>query len=460
MAERDDYKALTDMMDNEQDEAIMQTLLTREEVKLTNKDIAKLALNLGVTSFGGPLDHQQSIKQIIVKDNNYIKEKDYNSLLELCLLLPGYNSSIFLSALCIVNTKQISSGIIAILCYNLPSVLVIFILSPLMNMVKHEIRPQMFNQNPDAKYFSLIHDTFLFSLMALGAGIAQAALSLLLCYSITISKKLSNSAFQICLLLISGGIYFWDANYSILIATMFICGVASIIKGDHDYIFELNPSTKKFDGIHYTGSICLALFFVILFTLIGINSRFINQYTSIGESFLRIGVISIGEGHAIIPLILSEYKAIVEEAEVLNGYAFVRILPSSLFNISSYIGVISLNIIGGIISWICILIPGFLCMLSALPYIDQIKSNINFQFFIRGANSCAIGFIFAASAKLWIDSCYVNPYTSFTIGTINVFCCCLLSGLCGLHTTIIIIIGAIVNLLSEIGLFFIGIKAL
>lgn len=453
------YKAITDMIDNELEDTTTQSLFSREVSKLTNKEITKLSFNLGLTSFGGPLDHQELIKQIMIKDNRYLKEGDYNSLLELCLLLPGYSSSNFLAALCIINTKHISSGILAMLCYNLPSIIVIFILSPLMNIIKYEIRPQMFNSDPNAKYFSLIHDTFLFSLMALGAGIAQAALSLLLCSSMSISKKLSNSAFQVCLLLISGGIYFYNGDYFILLATMVVCGIASIIKGDHDYIFELNPSIKKYDNIKFTGGICLALFFAILFSLIGINKQFVNQYTLIGESFLRFGLISIGEGHAVIPLILSEYKTKLEEAEVLNGYAFVRILPSSLLNISAYIGVISLNILGGVISWVCILIPGFLFMLSALPHVAQIKSNINFQFFIRGANSCAIGFILAASAKLWIDSCYVNPYTNIISGTINVIGCCLLSELCGLHKTMILLLGSLFNLLSEITLFFIGIKA-
>jgi chromate transport protein ChrA len=141
----------------------------------------------------------------------------------------------------------------------------------------------------------------------------------------------------------------------------------------------------------------------------------------------------------------------MEESEVLNGYALVSLLPGSLFNISTYTGVITSNsLIGGLIGGFFVYIPGYLLILFCLPYIKNIRNNNKFQYFIRGANSSALGFIFSVAIDLWIDSCFVNPYTDPIMGTLIMFFCIILINLFKIHKTIILLIGTSLNLILRI----------
>ncbi len=453
------YINIVNMMEGDGEEN--QTLIMKEEVPLTYKKIAELSFRLGIISIGGPDEQEKLIKDTIVNKNNHLTEETFGDILELCLLLPGYSSSNLLAALCTVNKKNVFGGLVAIFCFNLPSLIAIILCSIVIDLIEYNVRPRVSHYNPDAKYFNLHDEAFLFSLMALAAGIVQAALALLISSTFNISKKLSNSKFQLTLLLISGGIYYFGGSYILMIIIMIACGVLSIVKGDQDYLFGTTHSKDKtLKEIPFTGLMCLILFAFIFIFISTLNHIFNNDYTYLAESFLRMGAISIGEGHVIVPMILCEYKRLMEEAEVLNGYALVSLLPGSLLNIAAYSGVVISNIIGGIISGVMIFVPGFLFMLAALPTIKKIKSSTNFQFFIRGANSAAIGFIFSCTIKLWIDSCFVNKYTNEISGTLIVLLCIFLSNNFPIHKTNILLVGAILNLLEEVISYIIKSKSL
>jgi chromate transporter len=425
-----------------------QSFLLKEDSLLKFKDIAKMSLYLGAKSIGGPREHVKLIRDEIVEKNGNMNALTFQNILEVCRLLPGYSSSNFLAAICTVNTKSIKGGIIALLCYNFPAIISLLIVTTLFNIIKYNLRPKVTNYNPDAQYFNLHDEAFLFSLMALAAGIVQASLALLLSNSYDISKKLSNTCFQVTLILFAGALYYFKSSYYLIVTTMVICGFLTILKGDHDYLFGTHD--EKTDNIPYTGFLCLFIYFILFIVVYILNCIFSNRYTILAESSLRMGAISLGEGHVIVPIMLGEYKDSMEEAEVINGYAIVSLLPGSLLNISTYAGVVISNIIGGLISGIAIFIPGFLFILTALPIIKSIKMSANLQHFIRGANSAAIGFIFSCAIKLWIDSCFVNKYTHAIAGTLNVIFCVFLSQNFNIHKTNVLIIGAVLNLTAEI----------
>ena len=431
-----------------------QSLLPLLEHKsLSLSTIILTSIKLGCLSFGGSNRHISLIKSTFI-EKEYIDEVSFNNIVDLCLLLPGYSSSILLSALVIANTKNLLYSIVSLLSYNLPSLFAIVIISHIMNIVKANVRPSVLNYDPDAKYFSMYYDPFMFSLWVLAAGVAQSALALLIEAGIKLVKKLSNNTFQYILVILSLGIYLYNGEYNFMLMVMIISGIASMVKGDHDYLFGIPKSNEDaiFTSIPYTGIGCIIVYLVILGILRAFSEETnkANIFIMLSISWIKMGAISIGEGNVMIPMILSEYKTIVEEAEVLNGYALVKLLPGSMLNTAAYIGVITSNVFGGILSGILIFIPGFLFMLTALPYFKSIKYNTGFQFFIRGANSAAVGFVFACAMKLWYDSCIVNPYTSHLWGSLNVILCFVLSYKVKVHKTFVLMLGAMFNLMMEV----------
>ena len=283
--------------------------------------------------------------------------------------------------------------------------------------------------------------------MIISTGIIQAALGLMIHSAYLLGKKLSYSGFQFTLLVSSGIIYYLVPNYNLMVIIIIICGLFSSIKGDHDYLLDHSDVIgfdERISKIKLIGLPCLILFFGIYALIYILNFFTKNLYFFLFESFFRIGALSFGEGHVIIPMILTEFtnKKLIEEAEVLNGYALVSLLPGSMFNMAAYSGIICQNILGGIISNIAIFLPGLLFVYAALPFMDKIKSSNFLQFFIRGANSAAIGFVFTAAVKLWIDSCFVNPYTNPVVGTLNILICYILVEAFKVHKPYVIIFGA------------------
>ena len=236
--------------ENEIKENTNLNYLTKDEVKIKNIfELINLSLKLGLISIGGHEEHIHDIKQYFVKEKNYIINENYYTVLEMCLFLPGFCSSNLLATLCIINTKSIFKGFIALIFYNLPSFLMLLILSYFFNIIKLYFRPKVSNYNPNGKYYDFFNETFLYSLMSLAAGLCEASLAILISSIIKIALKLSNSSSQFIILFISLIIYIINDSYSLMLIVIIINGFISLIYGDHDYLYQIRDTTNIVDNI-------------------------------------------------------------------------------------------------------------------------------------------------------------------------------------------------------------------
>ncbi len=416
------------------------------EDSLSFMKLIEISLKLGFTTFGGPLAHQEIIFIWFCKENGFLTPRHFRKILTLCLFLPGYSSSTLLAAICGIKRRSMLEGFLALILFNIPSLFAVILFTVILKITRSQIQGLIVNYHEDI-ILSNESNPIVFFLMTLSTGIIQAALGLMIQTGYLLSMRHSNSKFQILLLVLSGVAYYLVPNYIISVIIIISCGIISSLKGDHDYLlnrFEIISFDENIASIKMIGIPCLVIFKGIFIISSVLNFFYPSFYLFLFESLYRIGALSFGEGHAIIPMILSEYteKNLLSETDVLNGYALVSLLPGSLFNIASFTGVICLNIIGGLIANIAIFLPGFLFVYATLPYIDKLKSSNFFQFFFRGANSATIGFLFAAAVKLWFDCCITNQYTDDICGTINVLICFLLCEVFKLHKPFIIIFGA------------------
>jgi chromate transporter len=439
-----------------------------EELMLTKTSIWHMSFWLGCISFGGPNDHQDLIKEKFVEKNKYFTIKQFDHLLNLCLVLPGYSSSQFLSLICAIKNKSVFGGIISSIAFNLPSLVAILVISLILKLIKFQIyKDQITNDDltqikPNFAYFNINDHMWLFTLMILSSGICQGALALLIQAAFNLSKKVSNSNFQLGILISAAILYLIFHNFMFMVILLILGGIVSTFKGDHDYLFDQPNIEIDFKDIKFKGIPCLITFMVLFLTFYILDFSLHNIYIFTVECFLKIGALSFGEGHVIIPMILTEYSHdnLLEEAEILNGYTLVSLLPGPMFNVAGYVGVLTTSflngLIGGLLASFAIFIPGFLFAFTALPYINQIRKSHFFQFFIRGCNSAAIGFVYTAAFKLWIDSCFVNPYSNPVIGTLNIILCFVLADAFKIHKPFVIIFGAIFLILQAYAQYFLS----
>ena len=289
------YSDLAEMLENEKYESTRSLLPKQDTPKMTNVEIAKLALKLGCLSFGGAETRQQLIKDVLVEEMQSVDETAFKNIKDLCLLLPGYSSATFLSALCTVNTQSIFSGIIALFCYNVPSLMLIVLFSHIIEIIKYQVKPNVTNYNPDAQYFTMRDDFVMFALWSLAAGVAQSALALLAISAISVMKKLSNNTFQLMLVIIAMLLYMYRQDFEYLLIIMIIAGVASILRGDHDYLFgvHLPGEDEYFVNIPFTGWPCLIIY-LILYSFFWVFSYKTSNsiFSFLGENFLKMGAVS------------------------------------------------------------------------------------------------------------------------------------------------------------------------
>jgi chromate transporter len=416
--------------------------------ELTWFSLCEISLKLGLFSFGGPIAHQEDIKNSFVTHKKLLTNKQFKHILNFCLVLPGYSSSTLLAAIVAIKKKSLLAGMLSLIFFSLPSMIMVLFFSVCIKNFKEQIHSEITDYQAEVAYFNYQNQPWLYITVIACSGVSQASLGLMINSGFLLIKKLSNTYFQISILCLSAFSYLLMPNFLIMVFVMIICGLLSSIKGDHDYLLdptEIMLFKKQVSKIKLAGLPCLIIFFII-YTIIHIIEYLTNNvYCILFEIFFRIGALSFSEGHLIIPMIVTEYanKNVIQEWEVLDGYAIVSLLPGSMFNLAGYTGVICQNILGGLMSNIAIFLPGFLFVLAALPFMDKIKSSHFLQFFIRGINSAAIGFLIVAGFHLWYDICIKNPYTNYFIGTLNILMCFMLAEAFHLHKPYIIIAGAI-----------------
>ena len=160
---------------------------------------------------------------------------------------------------------------------------------------------------------------------------------------------------------------------------------------------------------------------------------FIYWYTSSGgtsysfgelqvfAAFYVCGGIIFGGGPVVIPLM---YNYVVTPGWIspeafLFGLTIINILPGPNFNFAAYAGGLALVhfyssvtsptllvficLLGSILGYLGIFIPGLLVKVGVWPYWTQWRSNAQFKIFLEGIASSAVGMVFSSTLLLWND---------------------------------------------------------
>jgi len=354
--------------------------------KLSLKETLRLSLTMGLISFGGPVAHIGLFHKIFITDHSLISEKAFTELFALCNIIPGPTSSQLLTSIFLLNSGSILIGIYSFLCFNMPALLVLFLLAFIID----EINPKIIE--------------------TLSVGIRQAAVAVILQAALTLSKKILNSRFQIILAASSFLIFLFFNNYIVMLLIMISCaGAALIYRKDFDK-YSINMKESSFEAFKSLKFLGFPSFLVFLAVYLFIYFLTFHDEDSIltfklMESFYRMGSLVIGGGHVIIPMIFSEFihTNLLTETQVLDSFALVSLMPGPMFNLAGYLGFKLAGLFAGLLSAICIFLPGLLLLFTGLGFMGFINKSRGLQMAIRGVSSAAIGFIFVAVVMMWVE---------------------------------------------------------
>lgn len=387
---------------------------------MTNYDIFKLCLNLGVFSFGGRLEQIELFKEKLIKEQKHLKEREFEYLYSICKIFPGHTPTQLLFAIAICKSKSLLGGWIALLSFICPSLLIMLLISLIAKNIKE------YANTENKTIWDPTDDFFLYYCAILGAGICQGAVSLVIHNAFYLTKNVAKQSFDYSIIFGCGFLfYFLGHNFIVILLIMIGGGVASCFQGDHDYFLDVSMSSYNLENIDFLGIpalLSMISYYMLVFFMSIIYVKD-SIFLYLLESFYRIGTFNFGGGHAVIPLMLAEYSKKIEEKEILHGYAITALLPGPLFNVAAFVGCLLNGFFGGIISLISIMLPGIFIIMTILPFHTKLTKNYLIQHFLRGSSWATIGFLFVAAIRLWIDSCVTNQYTNYIFGSINIFLC-------------------------------------
>jgi putative chromate ion transporter len=133
------------------------------------------------------------------------------------------------------------------------------------------------------------------------------------------------------------------------------------------------------------------------------------------ERFYRAGSLVWGGGPVVLPLLLPEVvPRFVSEVQFLQGFAFVQAMPGPMFNFAAYLGGAYAGLIGAIIAWVGLFLPGLLLIYAALPFWAAATTNPGAQAFLKGVNAAASGLVVAA-ALLMLDVVRTPPQRTIAL---------------------------------------------
>lgn len=348
-------------------------------------------LQLGLTSFGGPIAHLAYFREAFVERRKWLREKDFADLIALCQFLPGPASSQVGIGIGLAR-GGISGSLAAWIGFTLPSALAMLIFGyGIIN----------FNQ--------FIPIGVLQGLKIVAVAVVGQAIW-------GMSRTLCPDKSRITIAIISASL--------VLIFQTALIQFGVIILGAVLGVSILNPEKRleksllKIEISKSLAFFCLSLFFIFLFGLPLLVKIYFSENLSLFDSFYRSGSLVFGGGHVVLPLLKTEVvpTGLVSKEAFMAGYGAAQALPGPLFTFSAFLGTVaksnSNGWLGGIICLIAIFLPSFLLILGVLPFWDSLGKLKFVPEGLLGINASVVGLLIAS---------FYNPLWTNTILSANDF---------------------------------------
>lgn len=345
-------------------------------------------LRLGLTSFGGPVAHLGFFREEFVRRRGWLSERSYADLVALCQFLPGPASSQVGIALGLSQAGY-RGALAAWLGFTLPSALALTLFALGL-----------------AGFANALPAGVLHGLkVAAVAVVAQAVWGMArnLC---TDASRLSLMAVATCLVLLVPSAW----AQVVVIALAALVGLV-MFKPARALAHEPLPI-----GISRgAGAGWLMVFFALLLGLALLSELWPSQALNVFDAFYRTGSLVFGGGHVMLPLLQAEVvpNGWVSNATFVAGYGATQAVPGPLFTFAAFLGASMpaplSGWLGSLLCLVAIFLPSFLLVFAALPFWEQLRTNVRMQAAMQGVNAAVVGLLLAALYRPVWTSAILQP---------------------------------------------------
>lgn len=342
-------------------------------------EIFLVSTRLGLTSFGGPTAHLGYFHEEYVRRRKWMDEKSYADLVALCQFLPGPSSSQVGIGIGI-KRAGIAGGITSFIGFTFPSVVALIAFALLVTGF-------------DVENAGWIHGLKIVAVAIVAHAIIGMAKSL--------TPDLKRKAIAIFALLVTLLLQTAFSQVGVILIAAIIGYLLLKKENEGAEVQSRFPVSKR------VGGICLLLFFGLLAALPILKEATGSYWVAMIDSFYRAGSFVFGGGHVVLPLLENEFVPTgwMSEEAFLAGYGVTQAVPGPLFTFAAYLGTVMNGWQGGIVATTAIFLPGFLLVVGALPFWDQLRNHPKITGAIMGVNAAVIGILIAALyTPIWTSS--------------------------------------------------------
>ncbi len=163
-------------------------------------------------------------------------------------------------------------------------------------------------------------------------------------------------------------------------------------------------------------------------------------------TFFKIGALTFGGGYAMLPMIKDEVlkNGWFTLEELINFIAVSESTPGSFaVNISTYAGMMTGGILGGIAATLGVVLPSFFVIIIIAKFSDGFSKSKIYQNIMQALKPAIVGLVFSAAIFV-----FENVYADgISIGVIIIFFGAILLLKIKAHPIIIIILSALLGII-------------
>jgi len=343
-------------------------------------------LQLGLTSFGGPIAHLGYFQRELIERRRWMDEVHYAQLVALCQLLPGPASSQVGFALGLIRAGWRGAAA-AFIGFTLPSALLLFAFAMFLPML----------EDPIGK--AALHGLKLVAVAVVAQGV------------LVMARRLTPDAPRALIAALSAAVVVTAGSAVVQLLVVALGAGFGLIYVRRD---AASLPSSSFD-LRYgarTGSLLLILFAVLL-TLALVAPASGSPLWSAATAFYRSGALVFGGGHVVLPLIEEAVVAPgwVSTEDFLAGYGAAQAVPGPLFTVAAFLGARLEGGEGGVIAatvaLLSIFLPGLLLVAGSLPFWRALASRKSAVSAIHGVNAAVVGLLAAALYDpLWTSAVF------------------------------------------------------
>ena len=348
-------------------------------------EIFRVALRLGLTSFGGPVAHIGYFQNEYVERRRWVDEATFADLVALSQSFPGAASSQLGLAIGMVR-GGLPGGIAAWLGFTLPSAVIMTVLGLTASRLSDQAE-------------GWIHGLAVVAVPVVGLAVWK------LWRRLAPDPLRSSMAVVSAIVLIA----FPSSNRATTVLVIVVAGLVGWLflreNADSSQSRNLLPFGRR------TGIVAAVIFFGLLIALPILRTATDNESIDVTDAFYGTGALVFGGGPVVLPLLESEVvePGWVDEGTFIAGFGAAQAVPGPLFTFSAYLGAVMSpepnGIPGAALALAALFLPSILIVVATLPSLAALRVHVGVQAALRGVNAAVVGLLLAALYDpLWTNA--------------------------------------------------------